>query len=63
MPEIKILKPAGEAKVRRPDGKHLATAGERVEMTSYWVRRLAAGEVIEVKQPAPAAGKKTGGNE
>lgn len=62
MPETKVLKPAGDAKVRRPDNrKHLKPEGEAVEMNSYWARRLAAGEVVEVTagQPAP---KKTGGN-
>lgn len=62
MADIKILKPVGAGNVRRPDGKHLARDGERVEMTSYWHRRLAAGEVVEVTAAKPAA-KKTGGNE
>lgn len=61
MAEIKILKPAGEANVRHPGGKHLKRDGERVEMTSYWLRRLAAGEVVEVAAAKPAAPKKTGG--
>lgn len=60
MAEIKTLKPAGDADVRRPDGRHLKRDGERVEMTSYWLRRLAAKEVVEVNAAKPAA-KKTGG--
>lgn len=62
MAETKILKPAGEAKIRRPDNrKHLKPEGEAVEMNSYWVRRLAAGEVVEVTAAKPAP-KKTGGD-
>jgi len=63
MPETKILKPAGDNKVRRPDnGKHLKPEGEKVEINSYWQRRIAAGEVVEVTAAKPAP-KKTGGNE
>lgn len=64
MNESKVLKPAPGVKVRRPDGarKHLAEAGEEVTMSSYWRRRLAAGDVVEVApakavaevKPAPA---------
>jgi hypothetical protein len=62
MAQIKKLKPAGSALVRKPDGKHLKPEGERVEMTTYWVRRIAAGEVVEVTEAAkPAAKKHTGG--
>lgn len=60
MAEIKTLKPAGDALVRRPDGQHLSPTGDRVEITSYWMRRLAAGEVVEVVADKPTA-KKTGG--
>lgn len=52
MSEFKVLKPAGDRKVRRPDGYHLRATGERVEMNTYWRRRLAAGEVEEVKAAA-----------
>ena len=62
MAETKILKPAGSSKVRRPDFKHLNPEGERVQMTSYWVRRLAAGEVVEVSETAAKPAPKTGGN-
>lgn len=60
MPEIMKLKPAVEGvKVRKPDGKHLKADGESVEVTSYWLRRLEAGEVVEVKAAkATAEGKK-----
>lgn len=61
MAEFKILKPAGEANVRRPDNlKHLKRDGEMVEINSYWTRRLAAGEVVEV---VIAKMKTTGGKE
>lgn len=61
MAETKILKPAGAAEVRRPDNrKHLKREGERVEMNSYWMRRLASGDVVEITAVEPA--KKTGGN-
>lgn len=49
------LKPVPGLKVRRPDRRHLAEAGEVVTMTPYWRRRLAAGDVVEVKGAAPAA--------
>lgn len=62
MAETKILKPAGEAKVRRPDNrKHLKPEGEAVEMNTYWTRRLADGDVVEVS-PFSAPTKKTGGD-
>lgn len=48
MSATKRLKPAAGLKVRRPDGKHLAETGETVEFTSYWQRRMAAGDVVEV---------------
>lgn len=43
----KLLIPAEGTKVRKPDGKHLDPAGEIVEMSSYWARRLASGDVAE----------------
>lgn len=50
MAELITLKPAvAGVKVRKPDGAHLKEAGEKVELTTFWIRRLAAGEVIEVK--------------
>lgn len=49
MPEIKKIKPAlAGISVRKPDGKHLRSDGESVEITSYWQRRIDSGEVIEV---------------
>lgn len=56
MSATKHLRPAPGLKVRRPDGRHLAEAGETVEFTSYWQRRKAAGDVVEVTEQAkPAA--------
>lgn len=51
----KTLKPAPGLRVRRPDGALLAADGEPVEMSSYWLRRLADGDVVEVEASAPAA--------
>lgn len=49
---IKIIKPAAGLKVRKPDGQHLKNAGEPVELTSYWQRRIIAGDVIETDAAA-----------
>jgi len=54
MSEQKFLRPADGVKVRRPDGGHLAEAGENVEMDNYWRRRLTQGDVVEVKPAADA---------
>lgn len=48
----KTLKPAAGLKVRKPDGQHLKAAGENVELTSYWQRRIIAGDVIETDAAA-----------
>jgi hypothetical protein len=49
MNERKVLKPAQGVKVRKPEtGQHLAEGGEEVTVSSYWLRRLAAGDVVEV---------------
>jgi hypothetical protein len=47
------IKPAGHNMVRNPDAglRHLDPAGEVVELNTYWLRRLAAEEVVEVKEP------------
>ena len=48
-----FIKPVGEAKVRDPDTKlHLDAAGQNKPKSSYWLRRIADGEVVEVSQPA-----------
>lgn len=59
MSVTKILRPAPGLKVRRPDGRHLAEAGEKVEINSYWLRRVTAGDVVEVTTSSePKGGKK-----
>lgn len=41
------LKPARPGlQVRKPDGGHLAQEGEEVIVTTYWRRRLRAGDVV-----------------
>lgn len=58
MSDEKKLKPAPGCNVRKPDRSHLAADGEAVEMSSYWHRRIADGDVIEVeveKKPARSA--------
>jgi len=43
------VRPAKGIKVRDPHSKlHLAEQGAEVPRTSYWLRRLASGDVIEV---------------
>jgi hypothetical protein len=45
------IKPALGKKVRKADTKmHLAEAGEEVEKSPYWNRRLKAGDVVLVEQ-------------
>ncbi|MBP8219728.1 MAG: DUF2635 domain-containing protein [Aeromonas sp.] len=51
------LKPKEGLTIRKPDGSKLATEGERVPRTSFWLKRLADGDVAEVK-PAAKAPKK-----
>jgi hypothetical protein len=53
--ETKILKPVGEAKVRNPvTKKFISPEGERVEMSSYWNRRIKDGSVVVVEsKPIP----------
>jgi len=50
------VKPAEGLKVRHPDARrHLHAAGEAVPRTSYWLRRLADGDVSEVPPPVAVA--------
>lgn len=44
-----FIKPAPGLKVRKPDGGELKPDGEQVEPSSYWLRRLADGDVVESK--------------
>ena len=44
-----FVKPATpELKVRKPVNGHLAPAGEMVNAESYWLRRIADGDVVSV---------------
>lgn len=47
--QTKFLKPADGLKVRKPAGGHLSPDGEAVELNSYWLRRIADGDVAEAK--------------
>lgn len=42
-----FIQPAPGLLVRKPVGGHLAEAGEEVNRESYWLRRLADGDVVE----------------
>lgn len=44
------LHPAEGARVRKPDGTLLAEHGERVELTPYFARLLADGDVVSGKR-------------
>ncbi len=62
--EIKILKPVNGAKIRDPKTKEfLPEDGKRVEMTTYWNRRIQDGTVkvvSETSQYKPEKMKKGG---
>ena len=60
--ERMFLKPATpDLKVRKPVNGYLAPEGEEVNVESYWLRRLADGDVIGLEPLAekPPAAKKT----
>lgn len=50
---IKPAKPA--VPVRKPNGEYLKAEGEKVERSSFWVRRLNDGDVVETKVAKSAA--------
>lgn len=53
-----FIKPATPGlKVRKPVNGHLAAEGEEVNAESYWLRRIADGDVTTGATPAPATGK------
>jgi hypothetical protein len=57
MTKTVFIKPASaDVKVRDPITKlHLGASGESKPRSSYWIRRIAAGDVVEViEQPASA---------
>lgn len=47
------LKPAADVVVRKQDGTPLAAAGEPVELSSYWQRRLNDGDVVAIAATKP----------
>ncbi|MEQ9865060.1 DUF2635 domain-containing protein [Pectobacterium aroidearum] len=63
--KTKHLKPKGGVKVRKPDGAYLNDDGEDLPLSSYWLRRIAEGDIavtdIAVTDVAsqPAATKST----
>ena len=55
------IKPRDGVRVRDPhSGRALARAGEHKPRTTYWLRRLRDGDVIDLSAPAPKP-KSTGG--
>lgn len=42
-----FVKPAPDLKVRKPVNGYLAPDGEWVNRETYWLRRLADGDVVE----------------
>lgn len=57
MPQVMRLQPAVSGTiVRDPVTRQvLPDEGAEVEMTTYWLRRLAQGDVVEVAAPAAQA--------
>ncbi|MFM9902138.1 MAG: DUF2635 domain-containing protein [Polaromonas sp.] len=49
-----FIKPATGLLVRKPVNGHLKADGEEVNAESYWLRRIADGDVTEL--PLPSAG-------
>lgn len=50
-----FIKPANNLKVRNPRTMlHIADAGEEVEDSSFWQRRLDAGDVVLAEPGAPS---------
>lgn len=52
------LQPAPDRRVRKPDGTLLAAAGERIELNSFWQRRIDDGDVLIVLDAPVKAAKK-----
>ncbi|MBI9079191.1 MAG: DUF2635 domain-containing protein [Pseudodesulfovibrio sp.] len=51
-----FVKPKKDLKVRDPQtGRHLPSEGAGVEQTSYWLRRIKAGDVEKTKAPKAAS--------
>jgi|GEM_PF-890496 len=60
MPQV-IATPIHGARVRKPDGQILKAEGEVVERDSFWLRRVADGDVR--LDAAPAAPQQTDGGD
>lgn len=54
-----FIQPTPGITVRKPVGGYLATEGEEVNRDSYWLRRLADGDVVEVAGDDNQAATKT----
>lgn len=52
------LKPKVGLTIRKPDGSKLAAEGERVPRTSFWLKRLADGDVLTVEEAQAAQADK-----
>ncbi len=55
MMKTKNLKPKGDVRVRKPDGTYLATEGEGLLLSAYWLRRIAEGDVAVSDLDTPKA--------
>ena len=49
------VKPTQGSYLRKPNGQVLSPDGETVTATSYWLRRLDDGDIIEVDAQQPQA--------
>lgn len=52
------LKPAPGLVIKKPDGSKLAADGEKVTRTSFWLKRLADGDVLPVEEEQAAQADK-----
>lgn len=52
------LKPKEGLTIRKPDGSKLTAEGERVPRTSFWLKRLADGDVLTVEEAQAAQADK-----
>lgn len=52
------LKPAPGLVIKKPDGSKLAADGEKVPRTSFWLKRLADGDVLSVEEAQAAQADK-----
>lgn len=55
--QIVTIKPVNGAYLRKEDGTVLASAGEQVVVTSYWLRRINDGDVVVVAETKTDAKK------